>query len=81
MKSVSVRGVTVRGDGVSARGDSVRGDGVHLGGRLLVEVGGLGVGWWGEREEMLDALAVLQLTDLEPVVLGMEPQNLFPLLE
>lgn len=30
---------------------------------------------------MLDPLAVLQLTDLEPVVLGMEPQHLLSLLE
>ena len=57
------------------------GEGVHLCGRLLVEVGGLSARGLGERKEVLDPLAVLQLTDLESVVLGMQPQHLLPLLE
>ena len=54
---------------------------MYLCGRLFEEVGGLLADGLREGEQVLYLLAVLQLSDLEPVVLSVQPQHLLPLLE
>lgn len=52
-----------------------------LGGRLLEEVGHLALGQPADLQQCVNFLAVLELANLEPVVLRVQAQHVFALLE